>query len=64
MTPEDNEYLRLHPDYALHRKTFLFVSDTVGKTPGPNHYAPLQAETFASILPAISPLVFERHRRR
>ena len=50
MTPEDNEYLRLHPDYALHRKTFLFVSDTVGKTPGPNHYAPLQAETFASIV--------------
>ena len=35
LTPEDFEFLRLHPDHPLHRKTFLFVSHTVGKTPGP-----------------------------
>ena len=35
VTPGDYECLRSHTDHPLHRKKFLSVSQTAGKTPGP-----------------------------
>ena len=58
LTPEDFECLHLHPDHPLHRKTFWFVSNTTGKTPGLNPHAPLQ--TNSSHHPSCDPQIFKR----